>query len=54
VLRAVDAQKQSRDWTKDGGKYIPLATTWLNQERWDAEMDHNGYGSCKRMEGLGF
>ncbi len=24
----------SRDWTKDGGQYIPNPSTWLNGERW--------------------
>ncbi|MCL8342936.1 helix-turn-helix domain-containing protein [Pseudomonas mosselii] len=24
----------SRDWTKDGGQYIPNPATWLNGERW--------------------
>lgn len=24
----------SRDWTKDSGQYIPMASTWLNGERW--------------------
>ncbi|MBH3471679.1 helix-turn-helix domain-containing protein [Pseudomonas putida] len=24
----------SRDWTKDAGQYIPMASTWINGERW--------------------
>ncbi|HGY9636473.1 TPA: helix-turn-helix domain-containing protein [Pseudomonas putida] len=24
----------SRDWTKEGGRFIPNAATWLNGERW--------------------
>lgn len=24
----------SRDWTKEGGQFIPNAATWLNGERW--------------------
>lgn len=30
------------EWTKDGGKYIPLPATWLNGERWtDARPEKN-------------
>jgi len=35
ILKALESQKQSADWQKEGGKYIPHATTWLNQDRWD-------------------
>ncbi|WP_085710874.1 MULTISPECIES: helix-turn-helix domain-containing protein [unclassified Pseudomonas] len=28
----------SEDWTKDGGRYIPNAATWLNGERWHDEL----------------
>lgn len=37
ILAAVERQKAWPDWQKDGGQYIPMATTWLNQRRWDAE-----------------
>lgn len=37
ILSAVKRQKTWEQWTKDGGKYVPMATTWLNQRRWDAE-----------------
>lgn len=36
---ALDAQKKSFDWTKDNGRYIPYASTWLNQRRWEDEPD---------------
>lgn len=35
ILGAVLAAKESRDWTKDNGQYIPLAASWLNAERWE-------------------
>jgi hypothetical protein len=28
----------SEDWTKDGGRYVPNAATWLNGERWHDEL----------------
>lgn len=34
LLSALEVQKQSPQWVKDGGAYIPHPTTWLNGERW--------------------
>ena len=38
IMAAVMAQKQTAQWQKDGGAYIPHPTTWLNQGRWDDEV----------------
>ena len=38
-MRSLDAHKRSSQWTKDGGAYIPHATTWLNGERWTVELE---------------
>lgn len=32
---ALEGYKKSHAWTKDGGQFIPLPTTWLNQRRWE-------------------
>ena len=37
ILDAVERQKQSPQWTRDGGQFIPLATTWLTGRRWEDE-----------------
>jgi hypothetical protein len=39
IVKAVRVQKASRDWTKDDGRYIPHPTTWLNQHRWEDEIE---------------
>lgn len=39
VLSAIEAQKQSDQWTKDSGKFIPYPATWLNQRRWEDEVE---------------
>ena len=39
ILDAVEAQKQSAQWTRDGGQFIPHPATWLNQERWADEPE---------------
>ena len=39
LMAAVERQKQSKDWLKDGGQFIPYPATWLNQGRWEDEVD---------------
>lgn len=37
VMAALAVQKDSPQWTKDNGQFIPNPTTWLNQKRWEDE-----------------
>ena len=39
IMQAVRRQKISEQWRKDNGQYIPHPTTWLNQKRWEDEID---------------
>lgn len=39
LIAAIEQQKTSRQWTKDNGQYIPNPATWLNQGRWEDEVD---------------
>jgi len=39
ILTAVERQKQSEQWRKDNGQFIPNPTTWLNQGRWEDEVE---------------
>ena len=39
LLAALERQKQCESWQRDNGRYIPYPTTWLNQCRWEDEMD---------------
>ena len=34
MITALAKHCVSRDWTKDAGQYIPMASTWINGERW--------------------
>ena len=36
---ALERDKASRDWLRDGGAYIPYPATWLNGRRWEDEPD---------------
>ena len=35
IIQALEIQKQSIQWTKDHGQYIPNPTTYIHQERWN-------------------
>lgn len=39
MIAAVEAAKKSRQWLRDQGQYIPNPSTWLNQQRWEDELD---------------
>lgn len=39
IMSALDQDKKSRGWLKDGGEYIPHPATWLNGRRWEDETD---------------
>ena len=38
IINAIALQKQSDQWKRDGGQYIPHPSTWLNQKRWEDEI----------------
>jgi hypothetical protein len=35
MLAAIERQKRSPGWVKDGGQFIPHPATWLNGRRWE-------------------
>jgi hypothetical protein len=37
IMSALDAHKAREEWCRDGGKYVPHPTSWLNQRRWEDE-----------------
>jgi hypothetical protein len=39
ILAAVERQRTSKQWMRDGGRFIPNPATWLNQQRWDDDPD---------------
>jgi len=39
LITAVETQKQSAQWKKNNGQFIPNPATWLNQGRWDDELE---------------
>lgn len=43
MLTSLEEQKKSNDWKKNNGQFIPLPSTWLNQMRWEDEVELNTY-----------
>lgn len=39
ILAAVETAKNSKQWLNENGRFIPNPATWLNQGRWDDELD---------------
>lgn len=37
IMASLDRFKRCDQWTRDGGKFVPFASTWLNQRRWEDE-----------------
>lgn len=38
IINAVQRQKESEQWMKDNGQYIPHPSTWIHQRRWEDDM----------------
>jgi hypothetical protein len=38
IMESLAKFKMSEQWTRDGGKYIPHPTSWLNGRRWEDEI----------------
>lgn len=39
MLKAIAQQKNSRQWLKDGGDYIPYPQKWLREGGWQSEVE---------------
>ena len=52
IMKGLRAAKASEQWTKDRGKYIPMASTWLNQERWEDEYEQEERSSTTDVSQL--
>jgi hypothetical protein len=48
ILKAIESQKQSEQWKKEGGTYIPYPASWLNGKMWEDDLTALG-GSKKSV-----
>ena len=55
IMSGLDRAKQSHDWAKDDGQYIPAPAAWLNKRRWEDEIKPIAAGNpstTKPFQGL--
>ena len=53
LLEAIEKQRRSQDWLKDGGQFIPYPATWLNAGGWEnEETETNVPAGLERYAGL--
>lgn len=38
IMKGLENNINSEQWNKDGGQFITLSTTWINQSRWLQEL----------------
>ena len=38
IMQAVTSAKESEQWIRESGRFVPNPATWLNQGRWDDEL----------------
>lgn len=39
MAEALERQRRSEDWRREGGQFIPYPATWLSGRRWEDEPD---------------
>ena len=39
IMKSLSIHKLTEQWTSDNGRYIPHASTWLNQRRWEDDIE---------------
>lgn len=52
ILATLNAQKQTDQWQRDGGQYIPYPATWLNGRRWEDETPDTPINPPDHMKGV--
>ena len=38
MIAAIEKWKETEQWHKNGGQFIPIPVMWLNQRRWEDEV----------------
>ena len=48
LLTAIERQKCGNQWTAENGRFIPNPATWLNQGRWEDEVEQASLGRAAK------
>ena len=54
ILKAVEEQKKTDQWQKQGGQFVPYPATWLNSRGWENEVKPNEYANGQVPAGTVF
>ncbi len=52
MVEKIELFKDTDQWQKEGGQYIPNPATWLNQNRWEDEIKIEIKEVPKYLKGL--
>jgi hypothetical protein len=44
IINSVERQKNSAQWKKENGQFIPHPATWINKKRWEDEVEGGSDG----------
>jgi uncharacterized protein YdaU (DUF1376 family) len=47
LLQAVAKQRAWPQWTREGGQFVPMLATWINNRRWEDELARHGHESSE-------
>lgn len=50
IMQAVAIAKKSEQWNREGGRFVPNPSTWLNQGRWDDELPPAGTNQERKWQ----
>lgn len=50
IMLAVANAKVSEQWNREGGRFVPNPSTWLNQGRWDDELTPSGTNQERKWQ----
>ena len=50
IMQAVALAKKSEQWNREGGRFVPNPSTWLNQGRWDDELAPAGTNQERKIQ----
>lgn len=52
IMDALREQKQTTQWQKNDGQYVPYPTTWINQGRWEDDPEAYNYEEDDKETGV--
>ena len=54
VISAIEAQKKSDQWTKNGGQFIPHPATWINRGSWEDQVQTEHEQPVKKPKAVAY